>query len=203
MSLKVKVCGLREEGNFKEVAALGVDYLGMIFVPSSPRYISKADALQLSKLERGRAKLTGVFKNQEQPEVEEYILELNLDCVQLHGNENYAAALKVRFPKIEILKAVNSETLNKFSSDGVDYLLLDNKEGGSGVKFDWSIVGTYNGVTPLIIAGGIAPGDSERVLELSKTYPQVKGVDLNSRFEISPGVKDVNKIREFYELLCR
>lgn len=203
IDMKIKVCGLRDETNFREVASLGLDFLGLIFIPTSSRYLDLEQAIKLSRIERGKTLLTGLFQNQEVTFICDIVQAAKLDCVQIYGEKVQAKELKALLPHLKILKAVTVNALSSVDPTGVDYLLVDNEQGGSGVKFDWNLLSNYQGGTPLIIAGGIGPDDVDAVLKLAQSNSMIHGVDVSSRFEISVCNKDVLKIREFSALLRR
>jgi phosphoribosylanthranilate isomerase len=203
MSLKLKVCGLRDETNFQELATLNLDFLGLIFIPRSSRYIDLDQAIKLSQIERGTTLLTGLFENQDSGFICEVVQSVKLDCIQIYGDAVSAKEVKNLLPHLKILKAITVDSLLTADTEGVDYLLVDNEQGGSGVKFDWTGLSNYRGTTPLLVAGGIGPNDVDSVKELAKSNPMIHGFDVSSRFEISVCNKDVSKIRAFRELLCR
>ena len=228
--MKVKVCGMRDADNVKQVAELGVDMMGFIFYPKSPRCFKEVDEENFFVLPRTDAdehvKRVGVFVNDELPNIETQILRLGLDAVQFHGSEspdylkefhemnedfvfNY---LKPFFEKhglpfqtkpLQIIKAISvstAEDVQKYKDyvGAVDLFLFDTKTklaGGSGQQFDWSVLQAYDGDTPFLLSGGIGPDDAERIKEFH--HPKCIGIDLNSKFEIEPGLKDVTKLKEF------
>ena len=200
-NISVKVCGMREAENIREVEALGIDLMGFIFWPKSSRYVSERPAYMPQT-----AKRVGVFVNEDIKQVKRIAEEYSLDVIQLHGSESpdYIRQLgSVCGDTIATVKAFNIATAADLdatkSYEGiVDYFLFDTKTpipGGSGVQFDWSVLADYVGQTPFLLSGGIGPDDAERVCAFS--HPKCIGIDLNSRFEISPGLKDVEKLKKF------
>lgn len=197
----VKVCGMRDAENIREVEGLGIDLMGFIFWPKSSRYVSERPAYMPQT-----AKRVGVFVNEDIKQVKRIAEEYSLDVIQLHGSESpdYIRQLgSVCGDTIATVKAFNIATAADLdatkSYEGiVDYFLFDTKTpipGGSGVQFDWSLLADYVGQTPFLLSGGIGPDDAERVCAFS--HPKCIGIDLNSRFEISPGLKDVEKLKKF------
>ena len=197
----VKVCGMRDAENIREVEALGIDLMGFIFWPKSSRYVSERPAYMPQT-----AKRVGVFVNEDIKQVKRIAEEYSLDVIQLHGSESpdYIRQLgSVCGDTIATVKAFNIATAADLdatkSYEGiVDYFLFDTKTpipGGSGVQFDWSLLADYVGQTPFLLSGGIGPDDAERVKTFQ--HPKCIGIDLNSRFEISPGLKDVEKLKKF------
>ena len=196
----IKVCGLRDSRNISQVARLGVHWIGMIFWPRSKRYVSVPPA----SLPEG-VKRVGVFVDATLEEVRRHINDYRLDLVQLHGQESpdYVRALKP-FPVIKAFNIASPDDLLQTEAyEGLaDYFLFDTKGkavGGNGEKFDWSVLARYQGNTPFLLSGGIGPDDAESV----KTFrhPKCIGIDLNSRFEIEPALKDITRIKQFLEQL--
>ena len=205
----IKVCGMREAENIREVEALGIDLMGFIFWPKSSRYVSECPNYLPTKCKR-----VGVFVDATIDDIKQKIEEYRLDFVQLHGHESpdYIRALRVvdGFPvNTRLIKAIsvsNSDDIatHKDYEGIVDYFRFDTKctcMGGSGQQFDWSVLADYNGNTPFLLSGGIGPNDAERLsaLQVLDGFPIKKcvGIDLNSRFEVVPALKDINKLKEF------
>lgn len=202
----IKVCGMRDAENIREVEALGIDLMGFIFWPKSCRYVVERPAYLPTKCKR-----VGVFVDEDIEQVKRIADEYALDFIQLHGHENpdYCAQLK----GMHLIKAISVsgrddiETYKAYEGL-VDYFLFDTKcpsVGGSGQQFDWSVLSAYDGDTPFLLSGGIGPHDAPRLRQAFALdgFPVEKcvGIDLNSRFELSPGLKDVNKLKEFIKEL--
>ncbi|MBR3109811.1 MAG: phosphoribosylanthranilate isomerase [Prevotella sp.] len=199
--MMIKVCGMREADNIREVEALGIDMMGFIFWPKSSRYVSQRPDY-LPK----RVKRVGVFVDEEPEQVRRLAGEYGLDYIQLHGHETPEVISYLRTPALphpRIIKAFNISTaedlLQTQPYEGlVDYFLFDAKGksvGGNGEKFNWDVLEAYQGNTPFLLSGGIGPDDAERVNAFY--HPKCIGIDLNSRFELAPGLKDITKLREF------
>ncbi len=207
----IKVCGMREGINIQDVEALGVDWLGLIFWSHSSRYVSSYP----SYLPR-HAKRVGVFVD-ESPET---ILHIHqryaLDYIQLHGHEStsYISQLRQAFVHQDgsilppqLIKAFSIATIEDLAQtpayEGLaDCFLFDTKGpsvGGNGISFDWTVLTSYHGSTPFLLSGGIGPEDAARVRAFH--HPRCIGIDLNSRFEVSPGLKDINKLQTFIQAL--
>jgi len=192
----IKVCGMREAENIRETEALGIDLMGFIFWPKSSRYVSKKPDYLPTNCKR-----VGVFVDEDIEQLRRIADDYALDYIQLHGSESpdYCTQLKGR----KLIKAFNIATaddliLTKPYEGLVEYFLFDTKGksvGGNGEKFDWSILSAYDGNTPFLLSGGIGPDDAERVKAFH--HPKCIGIDLNSRFEIAPGLKDVAALRRF------
>ena len=196
----IKVCGMREAENIHEVEALGIDLMGFIFWSKSSRYVSEKPDYLPTKCKR-----VGVFVDEDIEVVKKIAQDYALDYIQLHGNEtpDYCALLKGH----KLIKAFNIATAEDFEQtkpyEGiVDYFLFDTKGksvGGNGEKFDWSVLDDYNGTTPFILSGGIEPDDAANVHNFS--HPQLAGIDLNSKFEDAPALKNIQKLKTFLEQL--
>ena len=200
-NILIKVCGMRDADNIREVEKLGIDWMGFIFWPKSSRYVSARPAYLPQKCKR-----VGVFVNATIDDIRQHIADYSLDIVQLHGHESTDSIRSLRSlcgDVISIIKAFNIATKEDLSATTpyaglVDYFLFDTKGpsvGGNGEKFDWSVLEAYNGDTPFLLSGGIGPDDAERILDYH--HPKCIGIDLNSRFEIEPGIKDITKLKTF------
>lgn len=201
----VKVCGMRDPENIRAVDSLeSVNWMGFIFYPKSPRYVGSLPARMPEQARR-----IGVFVNATADFILERVDEYRLDGIQLHGCETpgFCQALREMLPQGKhrpmIVKAFSIATPADLSAvhayDGYcDYFLFDTKctgYGGSGEAFDWDILHRYHDTTPFLLSGGIGP-ESLGQLALFR-HPQWAGIDLNSRFEVRPGVKDTSLLSEF------
>lgn len=195
-----KVCGMRDAQNIRDVEALGIDWIGMIFWPKSKRYVAEVPSYLPEHLKK-----VGVFVDSTLDDILQHISDYQLDIIQLHGQESpdFAKALKPH----TIIKAFNIEKaddlLQTEKYEGIaDYFLFDTKgkmAGGNGQKFDWSVLTAYQGKTPFLLSGGIGPEDAESVRSFH--HPRCIGIDLNSRFESEPGFKDINQLKTFINKL--
>ncbi|MBQ8701594.1 MAG: phosphoribosylanthranilate isomerase [Prevotella sp.] len=203
----IKVCGMRDAENIREVEALGIDWMGFIFWSKSSRYVSKRPTYLPQKCKR-----VGVFVDATVDDILQHISDYRLDIVQLHGSERPEDVRRLRSlcgDSTAIIKAVNIATkddlMHTKSYEGVvDYFLFDTKGksvGGNGEKFDWSVLADYAGNTPFLLSGGIGPDDAARISQTLTLdgFPDEKcaGIDLNSRFETAPAIKDINKLDAF------
>ena len=197
----VKVCGMREAENIRAVEALGVDWMGFIFWEHSSRCVSQRPAYLPT-----RAKRVGVFVDAPLDVVCQHVETFGLDVVQLHGSESPAYLRDLRSScdaRLLIVKAFSIATRDdllqtSFYEGIADYFLFDTKAqlvGGNGRKFDWSVLAHYDGSTPFLLSGGIGPDDASRLSAFS--HPRLAGIDLNSRFEISPALKNVELLKQF------
>ena len=276
----IKVCGMRDAQNIHEVAALGVNLIGLIFYPKSPRYVESisSDAgiipdyssltpdplpegegrnmldkqlkaeetkgetrnkqpvsaqlkstqskapfnkvttpLSLGEGQGGEAvipKFVGVFVDDMPQNIVTAVYNYHLSYVQLHGDESPVMIDNLRrtlvpdiVPQIKIIKAISvssAEDLKRCEpyEGHVDLFLFDTKckgYGGSGQKYDWSVLKAYTGQTPFLLSGGIGPDDADRLRDFH--HPQCVGIDLNSKFETAPGMKDINLLQNFLHQL--
>ena len=193
----VKVCGLREGQNIRDIEAAGADWIGFIFYKASPRYCAvRPDYLP------ERTVRVGVFVEPTYGEVIEKVAEYGLQVVQLHGAVCCEQARKLRERGLTVVRAISAtEQAIKESAlwwGCADYLLFDTPtedHGGSGRHFDPERLTHYSGNIPFILSGGIGPEDAATLLQTS--LPAMVGVDINSRFETAPGVKDAAKVKQF------
>ena len=211
---------MRDAQNIREVSQLGVDMIGMIFYPKSPRYVemqsshagiipdyAKEDINIKSSKSPARV---GVFVDDMVQNIVTRVVNYHLDYVQLHGNEPREMCENLRStldpdirPGIKIIKAISvsdASDIQKYKEyvGAVDLFLFDTKcktVGGSGQQFDWQVLEQYDGEVPFLLSGGIGPEDASRLHAFH--HPKCIGIDLNSRFEIEPGVKDVEKLKGF------
>ena len=281
--LLIKVCGMRDAQNIREVAALGVNLIGLIFYPKSPRYIesissdagiipdySSLNRLTPKPLSKGEGsdmldkqlkaeetegearnkqieseqlkstqskapfnkvttplsfgegqggeaaipKFVGVFVNDMPQNIVTAVYNYHLSYVQLHGDESPVMIDNLRrtlapdiVPQIKIIKAISVSSAEDLKcceqyEGHVDLFLFDTKYkgyGGSGQKYDWSVLEAYTGQTPFLLSGGIGPDDADRLRDFH--HPQCVGIDLNSKFETAPGMKDINLLQNFLHQL--
>ena len=203
--MKIKVCGLRDAENIKAVAALGPDYIGLIRYERSPRYASNLVDAGLETLPKTILK-TGVFVNESAENVAQLISKYNLNAIQLHGNESadFAVAFK---NKVVVLKAFGLDENFDFNClenyvGSVDFFLFDTKtaaHGGSGETFNWSTLDEYKLNVPFFLSGGLSLENLHEIKNIK--HPQFYGVDLNSRFETSPGMKDIEKLKKAFAIV--
>ena len=207
--MRVKVCGMTEIDQVKQLDAMGVDFAGFIFYPKSPRYVVRhltGDQVKRARLRLGKV---GVFVNASYDDVMKQVDSYGLDMIQLHGDEtprlceqlaNYITVIKVfRMGENDPI-----DWLIRPYQDSCDMFLFDTEGvgyGGTGKKFNWE---TLKGV-PIdklfFLSGGIEPGDVERLktFEREPVARKFFAIDINSKFETSPGVKDLKKVRAFLD----
>ena len=204
----IKVCGMREPDNIRAFEALGIDLIGFIFWPRSSRYVAQRPAYLPE-----RCKRVGVFVDEDIEAVRSIAADYALDYIQLHGHESpdYIRALcSVCGASVAIIKAFNIATAADLDQTAAyagvaDLFLFDTKGkavGGNGEKFDWTVLSAYDGDVPFLLSGGIGPDDAPALRTFfsagcGSVAAKCVGIDLNSRFEIAPALKDVASLRRF------
>ncbi len=206
---------MRDADNIRDISALGVDMIGLIFYPPSPRYVqqfsSGAGIIPDYAPDMGKTPLrVGVFVDDMPQNIVTRVYNYKLDYIQLHGNEPRETLENLRAtidpdikPKIKIIKAISvssAEDIKKYKEyvGAADLFLFDTKcktVGGSGEQFDWQVLLAYDGDVPFLLSGGIGPDDAELIKNFH--HPKCIGIDLNSKFEIEPALKDVEKLKQF------
>lgn len=202
MNSIIKVCGMTEADNIRNIEQLGVDMIGFIFYPKSPRCLC-----EIPEYLPVQAKRVGVFVNESKENILMYADRFGLNYIQLHGNESPDYCRTLHSNGLRLIKAFSislpKDLFDVSDYDGLcDYYLFDTKTpqfGGSGNQFDWNILHRYNGSTPFLLSGGINPYSAKAIKEFH--HPRLAGIDLNSRFETAPGLKDVERIEMFMKEL--
>ena len=206
--MKIKVCGMRQQGNIEELVALKPNFIGFIFYEKSPRFVGEELSEEYVKTIPKNIKKVGVFVNANPGYILDMVKKYDLQYAQLHGNEMPDICRSLRQKGVNIIKAFsidekfNFAMLNNYKSF-CDLFLFDTKgimPGGNGVPFDWKLLKKYDNEKPFFISGGIGLDNIEEIIALSKTLP-VYGIDVNSLFETEPGVKDINKLKELFGLV--
>jgi len=205
--MKLKICGMKYPDNILEVGSLLPEYMGFIFWEKSARYFDGV----IPDLPKSIKKV-GVFVNETAAIIAEKVLKHDLQAVQLHGKESVAfcEALRNQLPNnIEIIKvfsiidSFDFEVLKPFESL-CDYFLFDTKgklPGGNGTTFDWKVLENYPSTKPLFLSGGIGLEELEAVKQILKTNLPVYAIDVNSKFELEPGLKNIKLVRELLQNL--
>ncbi|MGB3618946.1 MAG: phosphoribosylanthranilate isomerase [Catalinimonas sp.] len=206
-ALEWKVCGMRDATSLRALAPLRPDYVGLIFFSGSRRYVgADFDPAVLDVLPAATQRV-GVFVNAPLDEMTRVAERYALDALQLHGDEPPATCRALRAAGHTVFKAFGVEAVFDFArldayAPHVDLFLFDTKgpaRGGNGVAFDWSVLARYRGKVPFLLSGGIGP-ESVAALRAFQ-HPAWRGIDVNSRFEVEPGVKDVVTIGKFVDEL--
>ena len=197
---------MKHAANIAAVAELHPNYMGFIFYEKSPRYISEVSA-ELIKYVPQEIKTVGVFVDETAENVKEKVLKHHLKAVQVHGKESVEFCKDVKKTGVEVIKAFGVSgdfdfSILKAYETAVDYFLFDTQtpaHGGSGKVFDWRLLDSYKLAKPYFLSGGIDLQHAERIREIKDE--RLYAVDINSKFELEPGLKDVEKLKEFFKEL--
>ncbi|MEO6490840.1 MAG: phosphoribosylanthranilate isomerase [Ferruginibacter sp.] len=208
--MNIKVCGITTMKQLQQLDGLEIDFAGLNFFKSSPRYMGdKISKYELTDIDLDIKKV-GIFVNEEYEKIMQTVEDFELDVVQLHGDETANLCEKVS-SEIETIKAFriddasdrSIEYMIKEYDEVCDYYLFDsaheNGKGGTGKKFDWKKIEACKIEKPFFLSGGIGPEDFLMVKKI--THPDFYGVDINSRFEKEPGVKDMGLVLQFIHSL--
>jgi phosphoribosylanthranilate isomerase len=202
--MKLKVCGMREPDNIRELKQqINPDWMGLIFYPPSPRFVDNRYAASLKELD---IKKVGVFVDRDWNEIQKTVSAFGLSALQLHGEESadQVERIKERIA-LPIIKAVPVkgniiwEDLEPYLPS-VDYFLFDTftgAYGGSGKVFNWELLIDYPYDKPFLLSGGLSLEHADLIKSFEKKLPQMAGIDINSKFEIAPGLKNIDMISEF------
>ena len=207
--MNIKVCGITEMKQLQQLDGLDIDFAGLIFFKDSPRYVGGKISKQELKKADLDLKITGVFVNPEMIDVLDAIDDYGLKVVQLHGTESPEMCEDLS-SEVEVIKVFhikdNTEDIDAMVADYdavCDYYLFDKatdyRIGGTGEQFDWSILSRAKIEKPFFLSGGIGLEDAAKIKAF--THPDFFGIDINSRFEKSPGVKDMGMVLQFKQAL--
>lgn len=212
--MKIKVCGMRTKENITSLLSIKPDFIGFIFYDKSTRFVSEFPKVDIPK----SISKIGVFVNEKIVEIVRKVKVYQLDGIQLHGTETSAyceelnAELRSKgFYEKKIIKAFSVDNFFDFNStksyeNFCDYFLFDAKGkdfGGNGIQFNWKLIRNYTGNKPFLLSGGIGSNDLAQLkMFISEKESELCiGVDVNSQFEDSPGVKNIVKLEKFKKSL--
>ncbi len=210
--MKLKVCGIADRDSAEQLAKLPVEYLGVIFAEKSPRYVSVEKANEIIGA-ASEKEWVGVFVDPDIKEVAKLVGELKLSVVQLHGNESWDTVYGLRdlLPNnVAIWKAIGVDKESSLDElldiPHVDSYLFDTKSlsgdmGGTGEKFDWSVLEKLSYKKPIVLSGGIGPDDVHLIKDIITRVPSIQVIDVNSKFETLPGKKNFQVIKSFTDTL--
>lgn len=216
MDLKLKICGMREPENIGQISSLHPDYLGLIFYEASPRNVQEGIGALDPEIRR-----TGVFVNASKEFILDKVEDYGLSAIQLHGEETpeFCRDLKQHYSAngkdLQLIKVFSiKETFDferlKAYEAAADFFLFDTKgreKGGNGIRFNWEVLKKYPSTVPFFLSGGIGPEEVTDIQELYRHFEKKNnrkifyGIDVNSKFERAPGVKDAAKLKTFREAL--
>ncbi|PRX13146.1 phosphoribosylanthranilate isomerase [Nonlabens ulvanivorans] len=208
----IKVCGMRDIENINQLQELDIDFMGIIRYSKSKRFVDDSQKENVAQQTMNKGTV-GVYVNESLENILKDIIPLQLDVIQLHGDEDSAFAKALLEIDIKIFKAFqitedfDLNSLKEWEELAAQYVgklffLFDTATpnyGGSGKKFNWSILDSYKGEVPFLLSGGISKDDVAIVKEFK--HNMFLGVDLNSKFETEPGVKNIKEIKTFIEKL--
>jgi len=205
--MKIKVCGMRDPSNIEDLVKLKPDYIGFIFYPKSKRFFGELIPDKIHSLIPDYIQKIGVFVDESIDNLVEMIEKNKLDMVQLHGSELPDYCEKLKKLDIRVIKAFNINSSFDFDivnpyNPVCDYYLFDTASdlrGGSGKKFDWNKLDQFNEEKPFFLSGGIQSTDTDQLKKI--IHNKLFAIDVNSGFEIEPGVKDVLKLKSFIDTL--
>lgn len=206
--MRVKVCGMTQPDQVDQLAGMGATFAGFIFYPKSPRYVFKH--MTITQIRRvNNINKVGVFVNSSIEEILHLVDECRLHMVQLHGDESPKFCEKIA-DYVSVVKAFRLS-----DNDSVDWMIRPYMDvcdmfmfdtmgagyGGTGKKFDWSVLKNSTIGKPFFLSGGIEPGDEEELKGFAQesVAKALFAIDINSKFEVSPGVKDMDKLRPFID----
>jgi phosphoribosylanthranilate isomerase len=212
---KIKICGITTAPPLNAACESGADFIGFVFVQSSPRYIAPRAASELSRLTPTGVKNVGLFVNPTDSDLDDALSQTMLDMIQLHGDEDPSRVIEIKnrthMPIIKAIGIHDEKDMQKAYSyeDVVDYLLFDYKNpitnhqlpaapyGGTGKSFDWSLLKDKNFSKPWMLSGGLNKNNIKEAIRILS--PQA--VDISSGVEIKKGIKDIEMIKEFVSII--
>ncbi|QJP34425.1 phosphoribosylanthranilate isomerase [Nonlabens sp. Ci31] len=210
--MMIKVCGMRDIENINQLQELDIDFMGIIRYPKSKRFVSDEQREKISKQAMNKGTV-GVYVNETFENILQDIIPLELDVIQLHGDEDVAFAKALLEIDLKIFKAFqitadyDFDKLKEWQKLAQQYVgklffLFDTATpdyGGSGKKFNWHILDSYKGDVPFLLSGGISKSDADTIKKIK--HNMFLGVDLNSKFESAPGLKNITELKTFIEKL--
>ncbi len=191
---------MRDSTNIKELIQLKPNYIGFIFYEKSPRYVEYIPRVEMD----ASIQKVGVFVNASERTINEKRIAFGLDILQLHGNESPELCYLLKQSGARVMKVFSVDESFDFQQtrryeDYCDYFLFDTQTkayGGSGRKFNWQLLEKYNNVRPVFLSGGIGPEDANSIKAIKNI--NLKAIDINSKFEIEPALKDIKLLSKFF-----
>lgn len=201
----VKVCGMRDEQNIKDICQLNIQWIGLNFYKPSSRFIARFEKDSIAHIPK-HIKRIGIFVNETLQTICQIVEQYKLDFVQLHGDESLSFCESIS-PICKVIKVFRIDENFDMSSTkeyegAVDFFLFDTNTkhfGGSGKKFNWDVLAHYTGYVPFLLSGGIGPQDASELIKLE--HPKFIGIDINSKFELAPAIKSKVSIETFLTTL--
>lgn len=195
--MKIKICGLKDPENTRQISEANPDYMGFIFYPKSLRFVGeKFSKNTLETIPKNILK-TAVFVNESKENMLKIVRNYGFEAIQLHGNEPPEMCMQLKEEKVNVIKAFAIDETFDFNSlipyeTHCDYFLFDTKTpafGGSGKTFDWTLLSQYQLETPFFMSGGLGIENIEEILNLK--HSKLQGLDFNSKLEDTPGLKNI------------
>jgi len=207
--LKLKVCGMKVSENIRQLIDIQPHYIGFIFYPKSKRYVGDSLSPEIINSISSNIKKVGVFVNESLDTIEKWAKKYQLDYIQLHGDESTNFCKELNNVGYQLIKAFQVHKDFDFNEleeykKHCKYFLFDTQTplyGGSGHKFDWQLLGNYDNEKPFFLSGGIDLEDIEAIIKIKNL--NVHAIDINSKFEIEPGLKNIEKVKKFKEQLYK
>jgi phosphoribosylanthranilate isomerase len=196
--MKWKVCGMRDLNNIEAIAACEPDFMGFIWVEKSPRYVGPDFVIPALS---AKTQAVGVFVNESVAKILALSKNAGFQVVQLHGDEGQVVIDALQAAGLVVIKAVSVADEDDIKGLNLkpDYYLFDTKKGsqvgGTGEKFDWTILKAYALNIPYFLAGGL----DQASMDEAKKLPGLFALDFNSKLELSPGLKDLTKVKEIMQ----
>ena len=205
--MQIKVCGITNIEAANAIANAGANYIGFIFYPSSKRYALTSLSLEdIAAFKPANAKKVGVFVNETTEKLIEIATKAELDMIQLHGDEDasYCATIQAAFPVIKVFRVSKNVPDFALFEKVASYYLFDTDSalyGGTGQHFNWELIKKTNFNKPFFLSGGIGINDVQgiQVLKVATAGKDLVALDLNSKFETSPGIKNIELIKTFID----
>lgn len=201
--MEIKVCGMRNPENVRQLCQLPISYIGFIFHPQSSRFVGEDFDVAVTRSVPKGIKKVGVFVDATPEYVLSKVDKYDLECVQFHGKENPAFCEFMKNELITTIKAFGVDDTFDFRQilpyrNACDYILFDTKSpvhGGTGNKFNWDVLRAYIYDMPVFLSGGISVDDVDAIKKLE--WLNIKAVDINSKFETQPAMKDIEAVKKF------
>lgn len=205
--MQLKICGMRDPENCLAIAELHPTYMGFIFYPPSPRFVSQIPIRLIEQLKTRDIRPVAVFVNESVTHMLKVVRTYGIPTVQLHGQETPNVCKQLTDEGLEVFKAFSIASSDDFQPvhayEGYcSRYIFDTKTsqyGGSGKTFDWSLLEKHTGATPFLLSGGIGLEETSALLQL--VHPKLIGFDVNSRFEWSPGIKNKEQLHTFIQTI--
>ncbi|WP_255433981.1 phosphoribosylanthranilate isomerase [Carboxylicivirga sp. M1479] len=190
---------MRNDENLAALLELKPDYVGFIFYDKSPRYTDSRPQVNIPST----VKKVGVFVNASERTINEKRIQFGLDIIQLHGDESPELCFLLKQTGVQVMKVFRVDETFDFQQtrryqDYCDYFLFDTQTkafGGSGKRFDWRLLKNYNQARPMFLSGGIGPDDVNDIRQITEL--NIKAIDVNSKFETEPALKNIELLSEF------